>query len=939
MSSAKDENLDEVLYSRQIMSIGIDAMKRILKSKAVIIGLGGVGLEVAKNIILSGIKNVNIIDDKNCTMEDLASQFYLTEKDIGKNRAECCIKALQELNPSSNVTFSKDVFNMDFIDKVDPDSTVVITEMIPNMFGISEKLHKRNIKHIITLANGVFGFMFVDAGEEFTSLDPKGEPPVEFYIMGITKGKDGLVDVYRNERHGLSDGDVVTFKEVDGMTEVNGKEFVVKCNNVSSFFIGDTSSFGDYTINGICKQVIKPAKFNFSDLRKALKNGKVADFDFVNDRQILLAFVAYSQNSKDFINEARKLNDELKLVDSVDEKILNEFNRTANVVISPVASAVGGIIAQEVIKLCTCKFTPIMQAVSINFLSALPSDIKYEKASDRYDPYRRVFGNQLAEKVRNLSYFMIGAGALGCEYAKLFAMMGLGTGEKGLLTITDNDVIEKSNLSRQFLFRDSNIGQPKSQCVAESVMKMNPSMKIKSYKMLLIQQNRDTFNDAFYSSLDGVCNALDNITARIYSDSLAGQFSKPLIDAGTEGTKGNVFVVVPHMSENYGHVIEQDKFEGAHVCSIHGIPSKFLHCAHWGLVEFNSLFTTPSNSVNKLYDDPQFADIKEFTTSNVEIINAAAIAILFRPENFRDCVALAKHAYQHDLYGNVETILRSRKEFSGVNRKPVLIPLDIKDPTTFEFISSAAFIYAYIFGIKPELDKIPEYIGACKEITFKKASEIDEVKALYAKIKAIPKQPVKVVDFDKDNEEQMHPSFVSAAANLRARFFNIEEQPKIEAIRIAGNIIPALATTTAAVCGIAAMEIYKLHSAEKKPLDAYKNTWIMLASGSVTACEPCPASKTKISSTGGEFTFFDTVFYDHKLKVKELMKVIEEQYKCSVYAMAFDRFSVNTNQDATIGDVIRKRVTAAPGTSIELSVNCEDSNGEDIDIPRVVIKF
>ena len=52
----------------------------------------------------------------------------------------------------------------------------------------------------------------------------------------------------------------------------------------------------------------------------------------------------------------------------------------------------------------------------------------------------------------------MGAGALGCEFLKNFAMMGVGC-DGGMLTVTDDDVIEKSNLSRQFLFRDWNLGR------------------------------------------------------------------------------------------------------------------------------------------------------------------------------------------------------------------------------------------------------------------------------------------------------------------------------------------------------------------------------------------------------------------------------------------------------------------------------------------------
>lgn len=47
----------------------------------------------------------------------------------------------------------------------------------------------------------------------------------------------------------------------------------------------------------------------------------------------------------------------------------------------------------------------------------------------------------------------MGAGAIGCELLKNFAMIGLGCGEGGEVVVTDMDTIEKSNLNRQFLFR------------------------------------------------------------------------------------------------------------------------------------------------------------------------------------------------------------------------------------------------------------------------------------------------------------------------------------------------------------------------------------------------------------------------------------------------------------------------------------------------------
>lgn len=57
-----------------------------------------------------------------------------------------------------------------------------------------------------------------------------------------------------------------------------------------------------------------------------------------------------------------------------------------------------------------------------------------------------------------MSFIKVGAGAIGCELLKNFALIGLGAGEEGHVTLTDMDFIEKSNLNRQFLFRSQDIG-------------------------------------------------------------------------------------------------------------------------------------------------------------------------------------------------------------------------------------------------------------------------------------------------------------------------------------------------------------------------------------------------------------------------------------------------------------------------------------------------
>ena len=81
---------------------------------------------------------------------------------------------------------------------------------------------------------------------------------------------------------------------------------------------------------------------------------------------------------------------------------------------------------------------------------------------NRYNDYTVLFGDEFVKKCQNSSSFVIGAGALGCEFIKMFALMGASTSGNGKVYVTDDDNIEISNLNRQFLFRKQHVGQNKS---------------------------------------------------------------------------------------------------------------------------------------------------------------------------------------------------------------------------------------------------------------------------------------------------------------------------------------------------------------------------------------------------------------------------------------------------------------------------------------------
>ena len=190
----------------------------------------------------------------------------------------------------------------------------------------------------------------------------------------------------------------------------------------------------------------------------------------------------------------------------------------------------------------------------------------------RYDDQIKVYGREVQEKLGKVNTFMIGAGALGCEYLKAFALMGLGCGAGGSVIVTDNDNIEVSNLNRQFLFRKQHVGKSKSQCASETAKGMNPDFNVTAFTDLVAPNTEGLFNDAFWEGKDFIVNAVDNIKARLYVDSKCVWYEKPLLESGTLGTKANQQMIVPHKTQCYGDSSDPPE-ESIPMCTLRNFPN------------------------------------------------------------------------------------------------------------------------------------------------------------------------------------------------------------------------------------------------------------------------------------------------------------------------------------------------------------------------------
>jgi len=965
MESNKEEEINTDLYSRQIGTFGMETMGKLMKMNVLILGMRGLGVETAKNLALAGPKSVDIYDPTTVELRDLGSNFYLTEEHVGKtSRAEATLPKLKELN---NYVKSKVVTGEVNSDLCKDYDVVIVTELFQSteeLFKLNEDLREQNKGFILSQTMGAYGYTFVDYGENFIVRDATGEETKSFIVTSVSNEKEAIVTVHDDKRHGFHDDSEVIFTEVQGMEQLN-KTDPIKISVIDGFSFKlklDTTSFGTYESGGLVENVKVPKMHAFNSLRVALAKplASTPDMCFITpdlaffDRPGLLHYALQGvfrfynekgslpsnseEDAKAVLDNAKAINEENKgtdgawTIDEFSEDIFNNVSRYSRASISPVASFFGGVVAQEIVKF-TGKYTPITQWLHLDFFTSLPKqEVNREPTNTRYDDQILVFGREVQEKMIKQNIFMVGAGALGCELIKLFALMGVGCSKDGLVSCTDNDNIEISNLNRQFLFRSSDVGHSKAEAACKKGTEMNSDFRVKSYQTLVGEQTEEIFNDKFWEGLDFVVNAVDNIKARLYVDSRCVWYKKPLLESGTLGTKANSQMIVPHMTQCYGDSTDPPE-DSIPMCTLRNFPNQIEHTIEWGRDQFNTIFTDRSTDVITYLDNPEkyLKELKENNTISGQLEALTLIQDLIeikKSQSFEACVEFACKKFAQNFTNTIKQLLHifpkdyvdkdGNKFWSGPKRAPVVVDLDLKDELHLHYISACSNLIAYNTGITQVKDKsavaemaskvnLPEFTpksnvkiqteekkeGEKEEEEETPAEELERynavIKDLAASHKEINKDGFNPAVFEKDDDKNFHIDYIHATSNLRARNYRIVECDQLKTKIIAGKIIPAIATTTAMIVGAVGMELFKIVQDFNK-IEDYRNSFINLAIPLFVFTEPIEASKAKdcemdpimfgpIKAIPQGWTIWDTIEVKGSRTVGEFFQWLRDEYK------------------------------------------------------------
>ncbi|KAJ2933673.1 hypothetical protein H1R20_g3400, partial [Candolleomyces eurysporus] len=1001
-----EQAIDEGLYSRQLYVLGHEAMKRMAASNVLIVGLKGLGVEIAKNIVLAGVKSVTIYDPEPVTIQDLSSQFFLRQQDVGKPRAAATLPRLAELNAYVPVRdLGGKAGEGISVDLVKGFQVVVLCGVsYKKQLEINEWTRANNVHFIAAETRGLFGSAFNDFGPKFTCVDPTGEQPLSGMIVSVAKDSEGLVTCLDETRHGLEDGDFVTFTEVQGMSELNGCEpRKISVKGPYTFTIGDTSNLGDYKTGGIFTQVKMPKIVEFKSLRESLENPEYFVTDFAKfDRPATLhaGFQAVSEFESQHGRSPRPKNEEdaalvlelaKKLNPDVDANIVKALAFQATGDLSPVNAVIGGFVAQEALKAISAKFHPMVQHLYFDSLESLPDTLPTEAdcqpVGSRYDGQIAVFGKVFQEKIANHRQFLVGSGAIGCEMLKNWSLIGLASGPKGIIHVTDLDTIEKSNLNRQFLFRAKDLGKFKAEVAAAAVADMNPDLtdKILAKQEPVGPTTENIYDEAFFGSIDGVTNALDNIKARkcLYMDQRCVFYEKPLLESGTLGTKGNTQVVIPHLTESYGSSQDPPEKETPS-CTIKNFPNAINHTIEWSRTQFDNLFVKPAQSANAYLSEPNYLEstLKYSGQQKDQIEQIVSFLVTNKPLTLDECIAWARLQFEKDYNNEIRQLLFSLPKdaltstgqpfWSGPKRAPDPLVFDSNDATHLAYIIAAANLHAFNYGLRGETD--PAYFRKVvdtvivPEFTPKSGVKVqvndndpvpqaggdagDDVDELISKLPApssLAGYRLNPVEFEKDDDTNHHIDFITAASNLRAMNYSINPADRHTTKQIAGKIIPAIATTTSLVTGLVCLELYKIIDGKKK-LESYKNGFVNLALPFVGFSEPILAPKHKYGAT--EWTLWDRFEFKNNPTLSDIVSWFRENHKLELtmvsqgVSMLWSSFVGKKKSEERLPmkfshlvEHVSKKPIPPHVRHLIVEVMVSDEEGEDVEVPFIVVRI
>uniref|UniRef100_A0A182F540 SUMO-activating enzyme subunit n=1 Tax=Anopheles albimanus TaxID=7167 RepID=A0A182F540_ANOAL len=362
-----------------------------------------------------------------------------------------------------------------------------------------------------------------------------------------------------------------------------------------------------------------------------------------------------------------------------------------------------------------------------------------------------VFETGLQEKIAKSKVLVVGAGGIGCEILKNLVLSGFLD-----IEIIDLDTIDVSNLNRQFLFHKEHVGKSKANVARESALSFNPNAKIKAY------HDSITTNDYgvdFFQKFSVVLNALDNRAARNHVNRLCLTANIPLIESGTAGYNGQVELIKRGLTQCYDQLFGESNAD-----------------------EDVSPDTADPEAGEKAGEEALAKEANK--EGNVDRVNTRTWA--------QQCDFDPAKIFNKLFFDDIKYLL-SMSDLWKTRKPPMPVKWESLEETAAEGakeeIAENAQRDQKVLSMFESAKVYAESVGALKDL-FAKLPEGDHL------------------TWDKDDKHAM--DFVAACANIRAEIFGIARKSRFDIKSMAGNIIPAIATTNAITAGLVVMMAFRV---------------------------------------------------------------------------------------------------------------------------------
>ncbi|RMZ91896.1 hypothetical protein DV736_g882, partial [Chaetothyriales sp. CBS 134916] len=400
---------------------------------------------------------------------------------------------------------------------------------------------------------------------------------------------------------------------------------------------------------------------------------------------------------------------------------------------------------------------------------------------------------------------VVGAGGIGCELLKNVVLTGFGE-----VHMVDLDTIDLSNLNRQFLFRHEHIKKPKAIVAREVAQQFNPKVKLVAHHANIKEPR---FNVDWFSRFTLVFNALDNLEARRHVNKMCLAADVPLIESGTTGFNGQVQVIKKGLTACYDCAPKTTP-KSYPVCTIRSTPSQAIHCIVWAKSYLlPELFGEAEDVAPELDKTEDSENTQEIAKLKEEAEALQAIRASMGSDTF------AKQVFDKVFKDDIERLAKMEDMWKD---RPA------PEPLSFESLASEPHDMAPSIAHEDQ----NTWTTADNFVVFR--DSLSRLAKRLARDKAAAMQsglPSPTITFDKDDDDTL--DFVTATANLRAQIFGIEAKSKFDTKQMAGNIIPAIATTNAMIAGLCVMQSFKVLRG-----DYAKNKMVYLDRGNMSATSP-----------------------------------------------------------------------------------------------------